>query len=292
MTEVLDLSEINIGHPPDETGGAETPPLSPLDIKVCCNTNGDKTRENVLANTRRGLVEIVPLEENNEPIIIVGGGPSLSTNWQEVKWWQAQGARVLALNAAAGFLNGHGIKPDFQLIVDPRPENVSLIADAGAYFFASQCAPEMFDAKPDAVLLHMVGSAKDLVNGTLIGGDITVGLVAMCLAHTLGFRTQHLYGYDSSYEDVSKHFCVHHAYPQSQTPQEEKRLEVYAADENGIMQKFTTNFAMAKQAELFPKTAELLCNAGTQILVHGTGLVPTLARGMRKKVETRPHAAE
>jgi hypothetical protein len=99
----------------------------------------------------------------------------------------------------------------------------------------------------------------------------------MCLVHTLGFREQHLYGYDSSYEEGE-----HHAYPQEQTDQEQRTLEVYAKGPDGEMKKFITNFAMAKQAELFPKTVEVLVEAGTKVMVHGTGLIPTIAHSMLK----------
>ena len=289
----MDLAEINISASvlppsgftspealtPDAFPMASGAHLAPLDIKVCCNTSGDKTREHVKASVDLGLPVVEPLEANERHAVIVGGGPSLKSNWHELLHWISQGADVFALNAAAGFLNDRGILPTYQVVVDPRESNVSLIGQARSYLCASQCHPALFGQIPlhRAGLFHMVGSAQGLVNGTLIGGDITVGLVAPCLAYTLGYRQIHLYGYDSSYAEGE-----HHAYAQEQTDQESKRLEVFA-ELDGKMIPFTTNYAMAKQAELFPKTAEILCNAGAVMTVHGTGLLPTIAKSMQVK---------
>jgi hypothetical protein len=167
--------------------------------------------------------------------------------------------------------------PTYQVLVDPRPGNVELIGLAREYLLASQCHPSLFDAVPahKTGLFHMVGSAMGLVNGTMIGGDVTVGLVTPNLAFTLGYREIHLYGYDSSYAEGD-----HHAYVQAQTDQESKTLEVFTKDHEGTPQRFVTNFAMAKQAELFPKTAALLCESGAALLVHGTGLLPAIAQSM------------
>lgn len=288
MTEVLDFSMIEIA-------GEETPPLSPfpglveMNLSVRCNTPGEKTKGNVLANHARNLpcVQIEP--ENELRAVLVGGGPSLDP--AEIKWCQDNGGHVFALNGAAPFLNGHGIKPEFQFIIDPRPENVGLVGEAYNHIFASQCDPAVFDAVRFPYIVHMM-SAENLVPGPFIYSSQTVGLTALCLAHTMGYRELHLYGYDSSYAEISAGseagfydtllVLTHHAYPQEQTEQESRILEVFKEDENGVMQKFTTNYAMAKQAEVFPKIAEALCDAGTKIYVHGSGLLPTIARSMNK----------
>lgn len=285
----MDLAEINIlpEASPDTVMVSGTP-LAPLNLKVCCNTDGGKTRANVRASSERGLGVVGVLDKNDRVAVIVGGGPSLKSNWMEIFHWISRGADIFTLNGAAKFFNERCILPTYQVVVDPRETNVSMLGKAKEYLIASQCDPAVFDALPSehTGLFHMVGSCvedgKSIVNGTLIGGNVTVGLVAMNLAYTLGYREMHLYGYDSSYADNE-----HHAYDQGQSDQEKKIIQVYA-DVNGEMVPFTTNFAMAKQAELFPKTAELLCEAGAVISVHGTGLLPTIANSMQRK----PLAAE
>lgn len=283
----MELAEINIESAPD-TVTVSGVPLAPLNLKVCCNTNGDKTRANVKSASERGLGVVGVLEPNDRIAIIVGGGPSLKTNWTEIFYWISRGADIFALNGTARFFNDRCILPTYQVIMDPRAANVSMLGKAKEHLVASQCDPAVFDALPadHTGLFHVIGSCiengKSIVNGTLIGGNVTVGLVAMNLAYTLGYREMHLYGYDSSYAEDE-----HHAYDQDQTDQEKKIIQVYA-DVNGEMVPFTTNFAMAKQAELFPKTAEVLCEAGAVISVHGSGLLPTIANSMQRK----PLAAE
>jgi hypothetical protein len=274
----MDLDAIHIDFEAGEGVASVAPSLTPLQINVTCNTSGDITREHVKANSARPIPVVTVLEENTRHAVIVGGGPSLKTNWTEILGWIARGADVFALNGAAEFLNDRGVLPTYQVVVDPRETNVSLVGLARSYLIASQCHPAVFEVAPAhrVGLFHMYGSANGLVDGTLIGGDVTVGLVAPNLAYTLGYRQIHLYGYDSSYADGE-----HHAYPQDQSEQESKRLEVFTIV-NGEKQPFTTNFAMAKQAELFPKTMQTLCEAGAVITVHGTGLIPSIAQSMLK----------
>lgn len=279
MTEVLDFAEITIA-------GEEIPslaplaPLVPLQINALCNTDGQKTRENVLANVRLGLHEIAISEPHGFQAILVGGGPSLKDNWHEIRAGQIAGLHIFALNGAAKFLNLQGIAPDYQVLLDARAENVALIGDANAYLVASQCDPSVLAALPPerTALFHAMGSARAISTGDLIGGNTTVGLTALCLAHTMGYRFLHLYGYDSSYAENE-----HHAYSQSQSEAESYTIDVHTPDAFGNDRVFKTNLAMAKQAELFAAQAEALCNAGTQIMVHGTGLLPTIAAAMRRQ---------
>lgn len=280
----MELAEINISSEASPDISVSGVPLAPLNVKVCCNTSGDKTRENVTSNSKRNLAWVKPLDEHKRIAVIVGGGPSLKSNWTDMFYWLSQGADIFALNGACKFLNDRGILPTYQVIVDPRPNQQDMIGFAKDYLFASQCDQGMFEAVPEdrTGLFHMAGSAMGLVNGTLVGGDVTVGLVTPNLAYTLGYRNMHLYGYDSSYEEGE-----HHAYPQNQTDQESRTIEVYTKTGEQL-NKFLTNLAMAKQAELFPKVAQMLCDAGAVLHVHGSGLLPSVAQSMQKL----PQAAE
>lgn len=251
--------------------------LQALNVNLACNTSGDITRENVMSAVSRGLPEIVPYEPHAHHAVLVGGGPSLRRFLPQLKHWQQNGT-IFALNAAAGFLLENGIKPDYQVLVDPRADNVQILAPVERYLIASQCAPEVLDFlhDRDVTLFHLAASAMFLPNRTVLAGSVTVGLAAMCLVETMGYRKVHLYGYDSSYEDD------HHAYPQAQTAQEATRIECWARDKNGELKSFQTNYVMAKQAEMFPEVCRLLINADCAIQVHGDGLLPTIAHAMRR----------
>lgn len=249
-----------------------------LTLDVTCNTSMEKLRENVVSCLSRGLPAVQMQPVHDRPAILVGGGPSLSSCVADIKLSQPHGI-VFALNGAAGFLNSQGILPDYQVIVDPRPQNTDLLSSAKVYLFASQCAPELFDHAQGLAVgtFHLGGVADDVLSGnTVIGAFTTVGLTAMILAHVMGYRTIHLYGFDSSFDDS------HHAYGQDLTEKESQEIEVGAFDREGIFRSFKTNPAMAKQAELFPVACELITNEGTQIHVHGYGLLPTIAHAMRR----------
>lgn len=268
--------------------------LYPLDIKVTCNTNGTITRQHVASAVRRGLQEITPIPTvKGTHVILCGGGPSVKNFTDEIKRGQDLGVHVFGLNGATQFLNANGIVPDHQVVIDPRPDNVKLIGDARQYLIASQCAPEMLDEVCSrgvpVFLFHCAGSALDVVSGTCIGGSITVGLTAICLAFTMGYENIHLYGYDSSHAEGED---GHHAYPQSQTEQESRLLDVKTYDEHGNVVGFMTNFAMAKQAELFPAIAKMITDANANIFVHGDGLLPTIARAMARPAPLGAQAAE
>jgi hypothetical protein len=286
----LDLSTLEISQAPSVVSGVPAS-LHPLNIEVRCNTGNDVMGENVRSAMARGLPEIGVMPAHAGKAILVGGGPSLATQTLETRWWQLQGGKLFALNGAARFLNEAGIVPDYQVILDPRPQNVKFLEClVGQRLLASQCAPEVFDqaielgrGNTSPAVFHMAGSAMQIVASTCIGGDVTVGLAAMNLAYTMGYREIRLYGYDSSFEDD------HHAYEQALSDQESKTLDVQVFDETGTLRKFKTNYAMAKQAELFPKAAEILVNADAALYVHGTGLLPTLAHAMGKNQQRNPN---
>lgn len=277
----LDLTTLEISQAPSVASAS----LQPLNIEVRCNTGNDVMGDNIRAVMTRGLSEIGVTPAHSGRAILVGGGPSLKTQTLETRWWQLQGAKLFALNGAARFLNDAGIVPDYQVMLDPRPQNVKFLEClVGQRLLASQCAPEVFEQaielgrnNTSPAVFHMAGSALQLVAGTCIGGDVTVGLAAMNLAYTMGYREIRLYGYDSSFEED------HHAYEQALSDQESKTLEVQVFDETGTLQKFKTNYAMAKQAELFPKAAEILVNADAALYVHGTGLLPTIAHALKQR---------
>ncbi len=113
----------------------------------------------------------------------------------------------------------------------------------------------------------------------LVGGGSTVGLKTICIAHTMGFRTFHLYGFDSSYADDA-----HHAYPQPMNDGE-RVIEVWAGD-----RKFKCAPWMVSQTNEFQELAAYLANEGCTITVNGDGLLPHVARQMMKDVE--PSAAD
>jgi hypothetical protein len=105
----------------------------------------------------------------------------------------------------------------------------------------------------------------------LISSGTTVGLAAMAIVYTLGFRDIHLYGYDSSFEGE------HHAYPQSSND-DDVVIDAVAGERT-----FKTTPWMVKQVQEFQTLALNLAELGCSIEVHGDGLLPHVARLMTKQ---------
>lgn len=249
----------------------------PFSIEVRCNTSGDITRENVESSLKRGLPAITWQAPTGVPALLVGGGPSLLQSLPTIKLGQTHGP-IFALNGSARFLNEHGIIPSYQVILDAREKNVDLLGEAVIYLVASQCHPKVFDAlEGKRVRVFHLGICEGLVPPEqIIGGCHTVGLTAMNIAHVLGYRELHLFGYDSSYSDGL------HAYPQELSEKESALIEVMVEDSEGVFRTFVTNAVMAEQARMFPDVAEVLVDDGSKIIVHGEGLLPTKAKAMRR----------
>lgn len=263
-------------------------------IQVIARPNVDA--EGMLANVRaclaRGLPKLAPVPAHDRHAVLIGGGASAARFLSEFAWRKTYHNQTLfALNGVSRWLQDNGIAPDYGVILDPRPGNARFV-DAGVHWsagvhwlLASQCHPDVFDAAAGQAISvwHFAaeGIEAALAPGeTIVGGGLTVGLSAMGVAYALGYRQMHLYGYDSSDTDEQAH-----AYAQAETDVERQRVEVWHAG-----RRFIAGAAMYAQAEAFPRWAETLIAAGTEISVHGDGLLPSIAHTMQINAATQEHA--
>lgn len=243
------------------------------ELAAVCNTVRDTITSNVRSSIARGHPWLERREPHDGQAVIVGGAPSLAKTVGQAAWRSANGQTVFALNNAARYCRDHGVKVAHQVILDARPENAAFLIGCHA-FLASSCAPETFDAAAgDVTLYHVnaVGVAEGLDGreADLISTGSTVLLIALGIAYTLGFRTFHLIGVDSSYEDDA-----HHAYPQSLNDQD----QVITAMAGG--RAFKCAPWMVHQVQQFQQIAAQLANDGCEITVAGDGLLPHVAHEM------------
>ncbi len=248
-----------------------------MDVKLVCNTPDEDLFGAVAINSRRDLPWVRSEGAREGHACLVGGGPSLADTLPSLERRIRLGQTVFALNGAAKFLNDHGIVPDHQVILDARPENAALIGRARNYLLASQVHPNVFDAVPakrtmlwhhatEGITDHLPDYDDDYA---LIGGSHSVGLAGMCLAYSMGYRNEHLFGYDSSHRGR-----VGHAYAQGDDP-----LVNYTAPSG---KTFLTTLTMASQAEMFPAVADTLIDAGCIITVDGDGLIREVVAAMKQ----------
>jgi uncharacterized Rossmann fold enzyme len=246
-----------------------------IEWNVVSNSPKDKIFENVAINSRRQIPWAKEMPAHDGHAVIVGGGPSAADCLNDLRRREAQGQDLFALNGAAQWLAQYGLIPKYQVLLDSRPQNRRFVRPicAEAFLVASQCDPAIFDilSREDVTLFH---HAEEGIEGQfeghsiLIGGGITVGLTALALAYALGYRQMHLYGYDSSDRDGESH-----AYAQAEAGAENERREVWCG-----RKKFVCSPAMYAQAQAFPEFAKLLADHGVVITVHGSGLLPEVAR--------------
>lgn len=265
--EHVDLVQVEFQNP------HASMPLS-VTAEVYTNTSDEQILANIEKNARarpkNWLKRLPPMPGH---AVIVGGGPSLVDHIDEIARNKANGATVFALNAASKLLTLYGVRPDYQIILDSRPESAALIdVMAEKHLFASQCDPVLFKLMPNAILWHSTHGdhAPDFpwydADYTMIGGSITVGNAAPVIAFALGFRDITCYGYDSSYRDAALH-----AYPQALTPD-----EAVIAKTEFRGKTYKSSVAMKLQAQYFMIRARALKEYGVMLRVKGSGLLPDM----------------
>lgn len=218
--------------------------------------------------------------------VICAGGPSLKDEVASIAAHANNGGKIFACNAVPRLLNAFGIKTDFHVILDARPQNAAFVSDAASCLFASQCDQETLKLAEDRLtlwhpafpgVLDIVGAGKERA---YIGGGTTSGMKAATLAWAMGYRTIHLYGFDSCYRDGK-----HHAYAQTLNDNE----QVLDAEFNG--KSYRCSPWMIQQAEDFETFAPQLMDHGVELHVHGSGLIPDIAAQFSQGIY-RPEAAD
>jgi hypothetical protein len=270
---------------------------------LACNTGDDSLFSNIRENTKRKLPVISVRRETAQPAVIVGGGASLLRELEKIIALKEHGAKVFALNNAAKFLVEHGIRPDAQIMVDPRELNAEFVAEkyADEAYLASQCHPDvvrqaeasgyavsLFHALIDNMDDHIYrGPISRLLKAAYsrfpwqwlfnlagpnikMGGGITVGLTGLCLVHALGHRQMHLFGYDSCHSENKSH-----AYRQDCNADDEM-VRVAVKDRS-----FNASMAMAGQAHTFPDLCKMLEGVGCTIELYGDGLIQHIMKQVR-----------
>lgn len=250
-----------------------------LELKHVCNTTDDKISSNIKNALKLPFPWLHLFDEHQGHAIIVGGGPSLKKDIEEIKERQRHGQVIFSTNNTYNYLVENGIIPDAHVMIDAREENKEFIRPISdsIHYYASQCHPAVFEKAKDldVVLFHSFFS-DDIFNiignnsgDPLVGGGCTVGLHSMALAWILGYRSFHLYGFDSSYSEGENH-----AYKQSLNDSDDV-IEVGMNDK-----RYKVAPWMATQVEHFKALAKELIERGCVITVHGEGFLPDTAKLM------------
>ena len=246
---------------------------SSSDYDVVCNVELEKVTSNIRYSSNLDLPWLELKPEVNRKVLLCGGGPSIKDDIEEIRQEAAKGSYIVGLNNSAQYLKSKGISVDCMMMIDSRESNLKFIESdpAREYFIASQVSGKIFDKLPQEkiTLFHIdIPNIGEYVPGNrpiqAVGGGSTVGLMAMCIAYTQGYRDIHLYGFDSSYKEDEGH-----AYAQVQ---QEEAVEAVV-----MGRKFKTTPWMVTQTNQFQLIANQLRALNCDITVHGSGLLPYVA---------------
>lgn len=244
-----------------------------VELETQGNTQGSVLVENIHNALRMAYPVLDKHEAHEGHAVIVGGGPSLKESIEEIRLRKTEGQTIFATNATYKFLLENGIRPDYHVMLDARPENVEFIVEDAKGIFCSHCAPNVLASCKDVTIFHPY--AEDIIEViqdekrpcALIAGGSSVGLKAIEITYVMGFRNIHVYGMDSSYRDDN-----HHAYKQPLNDSE-RTLEITC---NGVNYKAAA--WMIVQVEEFKAQIQNLLSDNVTVTIHGTGLLPDVAK--------------
>lgn len=250
---------------------------SSLELAIEGNTKIDKIKDNI----RYSLGEGIPVLDkafipHGRHAVIIGGGPSMNGLVEEISTRKDMAQDIIALNNSWKWLEKRNIKADCQIMLDARPENADFVPPSGngmTRLYATQCDHRVINlVKKENTLLwnSYIPGIEDSFNDKnmfWVGFGTTVGIRAIFLLYTMGYRDFHLYGYDSSYENEEGH-----AYEQKLN-HGEKVLDVVCYG-----RKFRAAPWMISQAENFLEAMEWIMSNGCTVTIHGDGLLPHMAK--------------
>lgn len=230
---------------------------------------GTTSLEDATANLRENLSH--PMWLNESPAhdglaVLCGNGPSLSDTLDEIR--ELDGT-IYACNDAANLLIDNGIKVDYQVILEAQPRVVEELAPAECHLLASMVDPELFRRSENAILWHPYSQwvwaeiPEDHPPFIYIGGSATVSMFALSICYTMGFRSIHAFGLDSSHKNGKKH-----ASREFNTP---GQVHVTV---NAFGKAYETTYDMKEQVRVFMVMQKQLRDLGCKVEVHGSGLLP------------------
>ena len=238
------------------------------------NNSKDQRIKNIIENSKWDTRQILHCEPQDDPIMLLGGGPSLNEFEDEIIENHRNGMKVVTMNGSYNWCLERGIMNVNQCILDSRPFNKRFVEPPREdcyYFIASQADPSVFqDLPPDRTFMWHVSAEEETLEtineyyprGHIIcGGGSTVGTRAIVLMNLLGFPNQILYGFDGCLVDDE-----HHAYEQMENTNRDLVTMMIEG------RTFRCQPWMALQAEDFAKLLEII-DERVSLTVKGDGLL-------------------
>ncbi len=266
--------------------------MQPLKIKAKCVVDAAGRLDQIKAALERGLEEFGPSAPHDKEVCVVGSGPSVKSQLKKIRKLKRDGAMIIAVKGAHDFLIKNKIMPHAALAVDPLPHIVRCFRkklpkgepNRPAYLIASQCHAEVFDYLSDqhVILWHLLASSShDFLGGRLqIGGGSTSGSRGIVIAWMMGFRTMHLFGFDSCLQgdgtNKLRKITGERWGGKNPDGKDETILELVCQGKT-----FFADPAMAAQANEIQDVIKML--EGSRFKAYGKGLIQTVFEANAKK---------
>lgn len=241
------------------------------DLEFTANISYETLERNLkAAMARENSRWLESVEPHGGTAIIAGGGPSLRTDLNFIRFCQESGEVLFAINNVPAYLKEKGITPNAHVLLDSLPSVADFVDPKTPMvrFYSSQCDPSVHDKAGDCILWtpYIIGldSAFPDLKPPFVGGGTTVGTRAVGLAYQLGFRRFRLFGLDCSMAGDALH-----AYEQDH---DYDILDVKCGGK-----EFHGPIQMIAQAEEFVNIIPKLLAEGCEIHVYGDGLLRAIS---------------
>jgi len=278
--------------------GFDAPFTNVQHINTMAATSYEDFLKNVLENVKlsnpriQNLPGFQKVKGNDRPIAIVGGGPSIKTQIEEIKKFNT----IIVAGSAHDFLRDNNITPTYGVICDPDPVSIKYYTKLDTettYMIATSCDKEIMNhfKSHQLVLWHCHEEQASIrirevePNYYGVAGGCTVGLRSICIAILLGYNNIHLFGFDSCLGEEDN---AHHAYSFA-TEAEEDYGVVHTIklgkDKPGEKSYKCIGYQLA-QAHHFKEFYQAHCNLFTPTF-HGKGMLPDLVELMHQEAKTQ-----
>lgn len=221
-------------------------------------------------------------DRRDDPIAVVGFGPSLQDTWEQIKPFKY----VITCSGSHRFLIDRGIIPNWHVEVDPRDHKIGLLGQPHPdveYLPSSTCHPKYFDHLEgyNVKLWHVFDATADglrlLPPGEwAITGGCDVGMRAMTIAAFFGFRDLHMFGFDGCARNDERHAAYH--------PHGKQKYSIVTHD--GVDYLTTPGMLAAAQQILH----ELDQMPNVTATFYGQGLIQAITKGYVRKTVNVPKA--
>lgn len=182
--------------------------MSTLKIQTRNCVDHEKICGNIKENLSQIRLWATVCKPTGRDVVICSAGPSLSAYVDEIKQRREQGAIIVAVKHALETLAMHKIKPDYCVLLDPRPHVEKFVQKPDrdvVYLVSSMVDPSVVktlnDNKCTVLGYHAFVNAGE--NELLIHSDMPISGGSATSTRTIGMfadlfgeKTFHLYGYD------------------------------------------------------------------------------------------------